>query len=66
MAAGSAGRRLELVTCAIVLLALFVTIATSNDIFLDWHVSIDFNVKPVNADQPVEILPFYLFIFLFV
>ncbi|OIV90604.1 hypothetical protein TanjilG_01685 [Lupinus angustifolius] len=44
---------LELVTCAIVLLTLFVTIVTSSDIFLDWHVSLDFNVKPVNADQPV-------------
>ncbi|XP_057425014.1 monocopper oxidase-like protein SKU5 isoform X2 [Lotus japonicus] len=47
------GSHLELVSCAIVLLTLFVTIATSADIFLDWHVSIDFNLKPVSADQQV-------------
>ncbi|KAK7278604.1 hypothetical protein RJT34_23636 [Clitoria ternatea] len=53
-AAGSAGPQHELVTCAILLLTLFVTPATSdNDIFLDWHVSIDFNLKPVSTDQPV-------------
>ncbi|KAK7268514.1 hypothetical protein RIF29_21214 [Crotalaria pallida] len=43
----------QFVTYAIVLLALSVTIATSDDIFLDWHVSLDFNVQPVNALQPV-------------
>ncbi|KAG5127837.1 hypothetical protein JHK82_028672 [Glycine max] len=53
MAAGSAGARFKLVTCAIVLLPFLVTIATSADIFLDWHVSTDINLKPVSTDQPV-------------
>ncbi|XP_061362273.1 monocopper oxidase-like protein SKU5 [Gastrolobium bilobum] len=53
MAARSASPQLELVTCSILLLALFATIATSADIFLDWHVSTDFDLKPVSADQPV-------------
>ncbi|KAG4919437.1 hypothetical protein GLYMA_20G192900v4 [Glycine max] len=53
MAAGSAGDRLKLVTCAIVLLPFLVTIASSADIFLDWHVSTDINLKPVSTDQPV-------------
>ena len=68
MAAGSAGARFKLVTCAIVLLPFLVTIATSADIFLDWHVSTDINLKPVSTDQPVGIIfiAFDLFIFLFV
>ncbi|KAL2324966.1 hypothetical protein Fmac_024024 [Flemingia macrophylla] len=53
MAAGSAVSHMKLVTCAIVLLPLFVTIATSHNIFLDWHVSADFNLKPASSDQPV-------------
>ncbi|KHN00955.1 Monocopper oxidase-like protein SKU5 [Glycine soja] len=53
MAAGSAGPQLKHVTCAIVLLPFFVTMTTSADIFLDWHVSADFNLKPVSTDQPV-------------
>jgi len=64
MAAGSAGDRLKLVTCAIVLLPFLVTIASSADIFLDWHVSTDINLKPVSTDQPVGIIAFDLFIFL--
>ncbi|KAL1294992.1 hypothetical protein HN51_055829 [Arachis hypogaea] len=41
-------------SCSIlVLLALFVTTSMSSDIFLDWNVSFDFNVKPVSTDQPV-------------
>lgn len=59
----SAGPQLEFITCVIVLLALFVTIATSADMFLDWHVSLDFNIKPVPSDQPVEIIAFNLLIF---
>lgn len=59
----SAGPQLEFITCVIVLLALFVTIATSADMFLDWHVSLDFNIKPVSSDQPVEIIAFNLLIF---
>ena len=67
MAAGSAGPQLKLVTCAIVLLPFLVTIATSADIFLDWHVSADFNLKLVSTDQPVWIInAFDIFIFLFV
>lgn len=62
----SAGPQLEFITCVIVLLALFVTIATSADMFLDWHVSLDFNIKPVSSDQPVEIIAFNLLIFLFI
>ncbi|KAI4346469.1 hypothetical protein L6164_007363 [Bauhinia variegata] len=38
---------------AIALLSVFVTVANSADIFLDWHVSIDLSKKPVSADQPV-------------
>nr|KYP60682.1 Monocopper oxidase-like protein SKU5 [Cajanus cajan] len=53
MAASSASPQLKLVTCAILLLPLFVTTVTSDDIFLDWHVSADFNLKPVSIDQPV-------------
>ncbi|KAK7391527.1 hypothetical protein VNO78_19943 [Psophocarpus tetragonolobus] len=53
MAANSAGPRLKLVACAIVLLAYFVTIATGANLFLDWHVSTDFNLKPASTDQPV-------------
>lgn len=49
----SSGLQMKFVTCSIVLLVLFVTIATSADIFLDWHVSLDFNIKPVSSDQPV-------------
>lgn len=59
----SAGPQLEFITCVIVLLVLFVTIATSADMFLDWHVSLDFNIKPVSSDQPVEIIAFNLLIF---
>lgn len=66
MAAPSASPQLQLVTCAILLLALFITIAASADIFLDWHVTFDFNVKPVSTDQPVEIVVFDLFICLIV
>ncbi|KAK2457405.1 hypothetical protein P8452_04213 [Trifolium repens] len=40
-------------SCAIVLLVLFVTVATSADIFLEWHVSLDFNINPVSTNQPV-------------
>ena len=67
MAAGSAGPQLKHVTCAIVLLPFFVTMTTSADIFLDWHVSADFNLKLVSTDQPVWIInAFDIFIFLFV
>lgn len=44
------------VACAIMLLAFFVTIATSAEIFLEWHVSTDLNLKPVSTDQPVRII----------
>ncbi|MED6109050.1 hypothetical protein PIB30_030002 [Stylosanthes scabra] len=39
--------------CAILVLALFVIRSTSSDIFLDWNVSFDFNLKPVSTYQPV-------------
>ncbi|MED6184763.1 hypothetical protein PIB30_050657 [Stylosanthes scabra] len=39
--------------CAILVLAISVIRSTSSDIFLDWKVSFDFNVKPVSTDQPV-------------
>jgi hypothetical protein len=43
-------------SCAIVLLVLYVTVATSADIFLEWHVSLDFNINPVSTNQPVKII----------
>ncbi|RDX84443.1 Monocopper oxidase-like protein SKU5, partial [Mucuna pruriens] len=53
MGTGCAAPQLKVVTCAIVLLTFFVTVATSADIFLHWHVSADYNLKPVSTDQPV-------------
>ncbi|CAJ2629366.1 unnamed protein product [Trifolium pratense] len=44
---------MKLISCAIVVLVLFVTVATSADIFLEWHVSLDFNINPVSTNQPV-------------
>ncbi|CAL5209038.1 unnamed protein product [Lathyrus oleraceus] len=49
----SSGPQMEAVSCAIVFLVIFVTIATSADIYLDWHVSLNFNINPVSANQPV-------------
>ncbi|XP_052730655.1 monocopper oxidase-like protein SKU5 isoform X2 [Vigna angularis] len=53
MAAGFVAPQLKHAICAILVLPFLVTTATSADIFLDWHVSIDFNLKPVSSDQPV-------------
>lgn len=58
----SSGPQMEAVSCAIVFLVIFVTIATSADIYLDWHVSLNFNINPVSANQPVEIIAFNLYI----
>jgi hypothetical protein len=57
-------------SCAIVLLVLYVTVATSADIFLEWHVSLDFNINPVSTNQPVKIIDssplIYSFFYLYV
>jgi len=56
MAASFVAPQLKLVVCAIVVLQFLVTAATAADIFLEWHVSTDFNLKPVSTDQPVGIM----------
>ncbi|XP_027935773.1 monocopper oxidase-like protein SKU5 isoform X1 [Vigna unguiculata] len=53
MASGFVAPQLKLAICAILVLPFLVTTATAADIFLDWHVSTDFNLKPVSSDQPV-------------
>jgi len=64
MASGFVAPQLKLAICAILVLPFLVTTATAADIFLDWHVSTDFNLKPVSSDQPVRIINnFHLFIF---
>ncbi|KAF5948027.1 hypothetical protein HYC85_013984 [Camellia sinensis] len=35
------------------ILTLVVTIARSEEIFLEWHVAIDLTLKPMSVDQPV-------------
>jgi len=67
MAARFVAPQLKLSICAILVLPFLIITATAADIFLDWHVSTDFNLKPVSTDQPVGIInTFHLFIFLFV
>jgi len=67
MASGFVAPQLKLAICAILVLPFLITTATAAHIFLDWHVSTDFNLKPVSTDQPVGIMnTFHLFIFLFV
>ncbi|WVY96601.1 hypothetical protein V8G54_028752 [Vigna mungo] len=53
MAAGFVAPQLKLVISAILVLSFLITTAIAADIFLDWHVSTDFNLKPVSTDQPV-------------
>ncbi|KAE9465352.1 hypothetical protein C3L33_02745, partial [Rhododendron williamsianum] len=36
-----------------ILAILFIHVAESAEIFLNWHVMIDMNIKPVSVDQPV-------------
>ncbi|XP_054821742.1 monocopper oxidase-like protein SKU5 [Prosopis cineraria] len=46
---------MELVRCGIIvlLITVYVTVANSADLFLEWHVTTDSSIKPVSADQPV-------------
>ncbi|XP_017409374.2 monocopper oxidase-like protein SKU5 [Vigna angularis] len=53
MAADFVAPQLKLAICAILVLPFLITTAIAADIFLDWHVSTDFNLKPVSTDQPV-------------
>ncbi|ESW16237.1 hypothetical protein PHAVU_007G140000 [Phaseolus vulgaris] len=53
MAARFVAPQLKLSICAILVLPFLIITATAADIFLDWHVSTDFNLKPVSTDQPV-------------
>lgn len=43
------------IRCGILMLiaVLFVKVAMAADIFLDWQVSVDLNMKPVSTDQLV-------------
>ena len=66
MASPFVAPQFKLAICAILVLPFLFTTATAADIFLDWHVSTDFNLKPVSTDQPVWIIStFHLFIFYF-
>lgn len=66
MAAGFVAPQLKLAISAILVLPFLITTAIAADIFLDWHVSTDFNLKPVSTDQPVRIMStFHLFIFFY-
>ena len=51
----SSSSQLWLMQYAILLLTIFVSVATSMDMFLDWKVSTDLEIKPVSPDQPVKI-----------
>ncbi|KAF7820193.1 monocopper oxidase-like protein SKU5 [Senna tora] len=37
----------------LIITLLCVIIANGDDVFLDWHVSVDSSIKPVSTDQPV-------------
>ncbi|CAL5404324.1 unnamed protein product [Camellia sinensis] len=52
MVALASGDRWRLIFCQTIL-TLVVTIARSEEIFLEWHVTIDLTLKPMSVDQPV-------------
>lgn len=45
-----------LIIFAFVIGLALVTIANGENIFLEWHVAIDWSIRPAFADQPVSLI----------